>query len=232
MGKKLILIVEDNEDLRSSLEPHLLQAGFQTACAADGVVGLSRFRLLKPDLIFLDDELPRMSGFELLFEIRRCSDTPVIITSVWRNWNHEHQCLKQGADDFIPKPYNNHVVTERIKNVLRRGRDRCANQLIRVGKLTINPDACTVCVDDPTGEIKLKPTAAEYKLLVHMASSPGRVFTRGELIGACFPESEMLEPTINNHICNLRRKLKGAGIANYVDTRHGVGYALTHQHGQ
>lgn len=126
-------------------------------------------------------------------------------------------------------PYNNHVVTERIKKVLRRVG---ANQLIRVGKLAINLEARTACVDGPTGEIKLNLTAAEYKLLVHMASSPGRVFTRLELIGDCFPQSEMLESTINNHICNLRRKLDGAGIGNYVDTSRGAGYALTHKHGQ
>ncbi|RVI58034.1 DNA-binding response regulator [Sinorhizobium meliloti] len=229
MGKKLILIVEDKEELRSSLEAHLLQAGFRTDCAADGVVGFSRFRLLKPDLVFIKDELPRQTGFELLFDIRLDGDTPVIMASAWNSWKTELQCFQQGADDFIRMPYNNHVVTARIKKVLRRGG---ANQLIRVGKLTINLDARTACVDDPTGEIKLKLTAAEYKLLVHMASSPGRVFTRLELIGACFPQSEMLESTINNHICNLRFKLKGAGIGNYVDTRRGAGYALTHKHDQ
>ncbi|MDW9776508.1 response regulator [Sinorhizobium meliloti] len=229
--KKLILVVEDNEELRSSLKRYLSEAGFQTACAPDGVVGLSRFRQLKPDLVFLDDELLGKSGFEVLSEIRRCSDTPVIMTSVWRNWNHEHQCLKEGADDFIPKPYNNHVVTERIKKVLRRGGDRCAKQLIRVGKLKINLDASSVCVDDPTGEIKLEPTPSEYKLLVYMASSPGRVFTRGKLIEACFPESELLESTINTHMYNLRRKLENAGIGNYLEGRRGFGYALTDRHG-
>lgn len=229
MAKKLILIVEDNEELRSSLEAHLLQAGFRTDCAADGVVGFSRFRMLKPDLVFTKDELPRQTGFELLFDIRLDGDTPVIMASAWNSWKTELRCFQQGADDFMRMPYNNHVVTERIKKVLRRVG---ANQLIRVGKLAINLEARTACVDGPTGEIKLNLTAAEYKLLVHMASSPGRVFTRLELIGDCFPQSEMLESTINNHICNLRRKLDGAGIGNYVDTSRGAGYALTHKHGQ
>ncbi len=169
MGKKLILIVEDNEKLRSSLKQHLLEAGFRTDCAADGVVGFSRFRLLKPDLVFLKDDLPRQTGFELLFDIRLDSDTPVIMASAWNSWKTELKCFKQGADDFIHMPYNNHVVTERIKKVLRRSG---ANQLIRVGRLTINPDARTACVDDPTGEIKLHPTPSEYKLLVCMATSP------------------------------------------------------------
>ncbi|RVQ47792.1 response regulator transcription factor [Sinorhizobium meliloti] len=224
MGKKLILIVEDNEELRSSLNRHLLQAGFRTDCAADGVVGFSRFRLLKPDLVFLKDELPRQTGFELLIDIRLDSDTPVIMASAWNSWKTEYQCFKQGADDFIRMPYNNHVVTERIKKILRRGG---ANQLIRVGKLTINPDARTACVDDPAGEIKLDPTPSEYKLLFCMASSPGRVFTRLELIEHCFPQSELLESTINTHMHNLRHKLTAAGIGNYLDGRRGVGYALT-----
>ncbi|RVE80499.1 DNA-binding response regulator [Sinorhizobium meliloti] len=228
MGKNLILIVENNEELSSSLGGHLLQAGFRTDCAADGVVGLSRFRLLKPALVFLKDELPRMTGFELLVDIRFDSNTPVIMTSAWSSWRIEYQCLKEGADDFIRTPYSNHVVTERIKKALRRG---AANQLIRVGKLTINLDARTACVDDPNGEIKLNPTPSEYKLLVCMATSPGRVFTRLELIEHCFPQSELLESTINTHISNLRRKLEAAGIGDYLDSRHGVGYALTDRHG-
>ncbi|MDX0931200.1 response regulator [Sinorhizobium medicae] len=227
VANNMILIVEDNEELSSSLEGHLLQAGFRTECAADGIVGLSRFRLLKPALVFLKDELPRITGFELLVDIRFDSDTPVIMTSASASWRIEYQCLKEGADDFIRKPYSNHVVTERIKKVLRRG----AAQIIRVGKLKIDPNAQTACVDDPTGETKLKPTPSEYKLLVCMATSPGRVFTRSELINHCFPQSEVLESTINTHIHNLGNKLDAAGIGSYLDRRRGVGYALTDKYG-
>jgi len=222
-----ILIVENNEELSSSLGAHLLQAGFRTDCAADGVVGLSRFRLLKPALVFLKDELPLMTGFELLVYIRFESNTPVIMTSAWSSWRIEYQCLKEGADDFISTPYSNHVVTERIKKALRRG----AAQLIRIGKLKIDPDSRIACVDDPTGEIKLDPTPSEYKLLVCMATSPGRVFTRSELIGHCFPQSELLESTITTHMCNLGHKLEAAGIGSYLDRRRGVGYALTDRYG-
>ncbi|MER8811321.1 response regulator transcription factor [Mesorhizobium australicum] len=230
MHNELILIVEHNEALRSSVKGHLSQVGFRTVCASDGVVGLSHFRLLKPDLVVLGDELPRKDGFEVLNEIRRYSDTPVIMTSVWNTWSHEHRCLTLGADNFMQKPYDHHVLTQRIKKLLRRGGSR-ANRLVRVGKLTIDPDAHSACVDAPTGVKELKLTNTEYNLLAHMARFPSRVFSRGDLIDGCFSDDGPLETTLNTHMHNLRGKLTNGGIGDYLKCVRGIGYRLEDKRG-
>ena len=230
MNNRLILIVEHSEALRSSVEEHLSHVGFRIVCASDGVVGLSHFRRFKPDLVVLGDELPRRDGFELLNEIRRDSDTLVIMTSMWSTPSHELRCLTLGADNLLLKPYDNDVLTQRIKNLLRRGGGGRAHRN-RVGKLIIDPDAQSACVDAPTGEKELNLTISEYKLLAHMARFPGRVFLRSDLIDACFSGDGPLETTLNTHMCNLRAKLTDAGIGDYLECRRSVGYRLVDKRG-
>jgi len=223
---KLILIVEDDEKLRSSLARHLSENGFRTISASNGREGFKRFQTGKPDLVVLDHGPPRVDGYELLVKIRHFGDTPVIMATTWNSHDDELRCRHLGADDYLPKPIHNEVLAEHVKMLLTRGEDRCANRPIRLGKLTIDPDAHTVFVDDPAGAMELKLTNSERKLLAHMARSPRQVFERADLIYDCFPNSNMLLRTIDSHVCHLNRKLADAGIDVYLEQVRSVGYRL------
>nr|WP_234896271.1 response regulator transcription factor [Sinorhizobium meliloti] len=222
----MILIVEDNEELRCSLERHLSENGFRTISASDGFKGFKRFQTAKPDLVVLDHGPPGVDGFQLLAKIRHSGDTPVIMATAWSAHEDELKCYHLGADDYLPKPIHNAVLTERVKSLLKPREDRYANRPIHFGKLTIDEDEYTAFVDDPLGAIELKLTNSELKLLAHMARFPGQVFERADLIYGCFPDRNMHLKTIDSHVCNLKRKLAGAGIDGYLEHVRGVGYRL------
>lgn len=226
MHTKLILIVEDNEELLCSLERHLSEHGFRTISASDGFKGFKRFQTEKPDLVVLDHGPPRVNGYQLLEKIRHFGDTPVIMATTWNSHDDELRCRYLGADDYLPRPIHNAVLTERVRTLLRRGEDRGAIRPIHYRKLTIDLDEYTAFVDGPLGAIELKLTNSELKLLAHMARCPGQVFERADLIYACFPDSNMLLRTIDSHVSNLKRKLAGAGVDGYLETVRDVGYRM------
>ncbi|WP_457811073.1 response regulator [Sinorhizobium meliloti] len=122
MHTKLILIVEDNEELLCSLERHLSEHGFRTISASDGFKGFKRFQTEKPDLVVLDHGPPRVNGYELLERIRHFGDTLVIMATTWNSHDDELRCRHLGADDYVPKPIHDAVLTARVKILLRGGR--------------------------------------------------------------------------------------------------------------
>ncbi|MDW9713557.1 response regulator [Sinorhizobium meliloti] len=232
MHNQLILIVEDHWEIREVMERYLKREGFRTVNASDGTQGLAHFRKLKPDLVVLDIGLPRQDGFGVLTEIRRQSDTLVIVVTARDDPLDELQCFRSEADDYIIKPFRHPtVVVERVKAVLRRCRGRGASRIIRFENLAVDLDAYTACVHHPTGVKELSLTMSELKLLARMAEFPGRAKERAELVDACFTESPPLEPTINTHRHNLKRKLFDAGAGVHLTTVRGIGYRLDKNHG-
>ncbi|MDX1047470.1 response regulator [Sinorhizobium medicae] len=232
MNNQLILVVEDHWQIRDLMEQYLSREGFRTSNASDGTQGLANFQVLKPDLVVLDIGLPRQDGFSVLNGIRRQSDTPVIVVTARDDPVDELQCFRLGADDYIIKPFRHPgVVVERVKATLRRCRIRGASRLIRFENLVVDLDACTACVDHPTGVIKLSLTMSEHRLLARMAEFPGRAIQRAELIDACFTENTPLETTVNTHVHNLRRKLNDAGACVDLVPVRGIGYRLDKKHG-
>ena len=220
----LILIVEDERTLADSLELYLKNNYYRTERAHDGDEALTLFRAAKPDLILLDVMMPKKDGFEVLQTIRQESKTPVIMLTAKAEEIDKLLGLGMGADDYLVKPYSLREVAARIQAVLRRTRDDDpANNMIRIGDLEVDTYSMSARVHGRT--LNLTPT--EFKLLHHLALTPGRAITRLELLEAAMPESDALESAVNVHLKNLRQKLDDVGVADLLVTVRGVGYRLS-----
>ncbi|AOH83229.1 two-component system response regulator [Sphingomonas panacis] len=218
----LALIAEDDKDIADIIRAYLEREGFRTVQASDGRTALDVHLALRPDILLLDISMPLVDGWEVLSEVRRRGATPVIVITALDQDIDTLQALRVGADDYVVKPFNPVEVVARVKAVLRRGRGVGASGVLRIGPVEI--DITDHIVRTDCGDVAL--TLTEFRLLAHMARSPTRVFTRGELVDACMPGSDALDRTVDSHISKLRRKLEQAGAPGMPEGVRGVGYRL------
>jgi two-component system response regulator AdeR len=218
----LALIAEDDHDIADILRAYLEREGFRTVHAADGRVALDLHRALRPDIVLLDVGMPQLDGWEVLAQIRREAETPVIMITALDQDIDKLQALRIGADDYVVKPFNPVEVVARLRAILRRAGSAGGSPILRVGDLEIDTESHIARAK--TREVPL--TLTEFRLLVHMARSPSRVFTRSELVDACLPGSDALDRTVDSHISKLRRKLEEAGLSAMPTGVRGVGYRL------
>jgi DNA-binding response OmpR family regulator len=218
-----ILVVDDEREIVKLVKAYLEQAGFQVATASDGQEGLTVFRHVKPDLVVLDLNLPRIDGLDVCRTIRRESDTPVIMLTARVEEQDRLIGLELGADDYILKPFSPREVVARVRTVLRRTQSApAAVETIAAADIVLDLARHTAAV---AGEpVELTPT--EFELLRAMASAPGRAFSRMELLDAAQGEAyEGYERTIDTHIKNLRVKIEAdPKNPKYILTVYGVGY--------
>lgn len=227
--RRRLLLIEDDPALSRALTFNLTREGYDVTTAADGETGLEAARSPALDLILLDVMLPGMSGVELLRVLRREGvATPVIILSAKGDEIDRVVGLKIGADDYVAKPFSRPELIARIEAVLRRQRrepDRpeVSEELV-FGPVTIDVGHRQVTVDgDP-----IHLTTKEFDLLAHMAASPGRIFTRDQLLSRIWGYDYVGDGrTVDVHVSWLRGKLRGSGTHNFFRTVRGVGYAFT-----
>lgn len=222
----LILIAEDETEIADIIAAYLEREGMRTVRAADGRSALDLHELLKPDLIMLDVMMPKMDGWQVLAELRRRGDTPVIMLTALDQEIDKLQALRIGADDYVVKPFNPSEVAARARAVLRRTGGGSSAQMLRVGPIEIDLESHLATVLTEEGPVRPTLTLTEFRLLVHMARAPMRVFGRGDLIDACLPGGEALERTVDSHLSKLRRKLEEAGAPGLVNNVRSVGYRL------
>ena len=227
--RRRLLLVEDDPTLRQALTFNLAREGYEVATAADGEAALEAARSERLDLVLLDVMLPGMSGVEVLRVLRRDGvATPVIILSAKGDEIDRVVGLKVGADDYVAKPFSRPELLARIEAVLRRHR-READEPERRERLSFDHVAIDVArrevrVDDEPIHL----TTKEFDLLAHMASSPGRIFTRDQLLARIWGYDYVgYGRTVDVHVSWLRGKLRGAEGHNYFRTVRGVGYAFT-----
>jgi len=219
----LVLVVEDERDIAETLELYLRSEHFRTERASDGEQALALFRAARPDLVLLDVMLPAKDGLEVLKTIRAESRVPVIMLTARAEEVDKLLGLGLGADDYVVKPFSPRELMARVKAVLRRSKaEGDARAPIRVGPLEINPYAVAVHVAGRP--LRLTPT--EFRLLHHLARTPGRAVSRAELVEAAMPESDALERAVDVHLKNVRHKLAEGGAAELLETVRGVGYRL------
>lgn len=220
---KTILVVDDKKELRLMVKSYLEEEGFRVVMAADGQEALYVARHEKPDLIILDLMMPNMGGYEFLRVHRRETDTPIIILTARLEEGDKVLGLELGADDFVTKPFSMRELTARTRAVLRRvGREQADSALLRAADVTLDRASRKVTVDSRPVEL----TPSEFDLLAVFLASPGRAFSRAELLdrlqGHAF---DGYERTIDVHIRNLRTKIEpNPGKPRYVETVYGVGY--------
>ncbi|MFK4875164.1 response regulator [Novosphingobium sp. ZW T3_23] len=221
----LILIAEDESEIAEIIRAYLEREGFRTIHAANGQTALEFHRALRPDLVLLDVSMPCVDGWGVLAEIRRRDQTPVIMVTALDQDLDKLQALRIGADDYVVKPFNPVEVVARVKAVLRRSGTTDA-AIIRIGQLEIDIDGHRASVMHGGQAENIGLTLTEFRLLVHMARNPTRVFTRGDLVDACLPGAEALDRTVDSHMSKLRRKLDQAGATGMPEGVRGVGYRL------
>ncbi|SAK76934.1 two component transcriptional regulator [Caballeronia catudaia] len=229
----LILIAEDEPEIAEILDAYLVREGYRTYRVGNGQTALDVHSTLKPDLVLLDIRMPGKDGWEVLAELRRRGDTPVVVVTALDQDIDRLQGLRIGADDYVAKPFNPVEVVARVGAVLRRTAASRTETVIRVGRLEIDTESYVASIREagtsaaPAGNaVQLALTLTEFRVLTHMARSPQRVFTRSELIDACMPGSGALERTVDSHVSNLRKKLEKAGAAEIITVVRGVGYRL------
>lgn len=230
MMNALILIIEDEPEIAEILESYFAREGFRVICAGDGPLGLAHHQRLRPDLVVLDIKLPGLDGYEVLAAIRRRGETPVIMVTALAEDLDKLQALRIGADDYVVKPFNPLEVVARARAVLRRTLGRAPETVLRLGPLSVDPQAIRAVVETAAGQVTLDLTPTEFRILAHMAAAPGRAFARADLVDACLPEGEALDRTVDSHVSNLRRKLSAAGAEGLLTGVRGVGYRLEAPH--
>ena len=223
---KTILVVDDAESLRTMVKSYLTQEGYRVVTAANGREALFVARQERPDLILLDLMMPEMGGFEFITAHNRDGDAPVIILTAKIEESDKVLGLELGADDYLTKPFSLRELTARIRAVLRRAEKSAAatSALLRVGELSLDRGSRLVSVDGNTVEL----TPSEFDLLATLMASPGRVFSRLELLDKLQGDAyEGYERTIDVHIRNLRTKIEpDPRNPRYVLTVYGIGYRL------
>lgn len=218
-----ILVVDDERKIAEVCRDYLVVAGFEVLLAEDGPGGLALARSERPDLIVLDLMLPGMDGLDVCRELRRESNMPIIMLTARVEESDKLIGLELGADDYITKPFSPRELVARVRAVLRRAdTPALPSELVRAGDVTL--DRATYEVTIPQGTIALTPT--EFEILSTLASYPGRIFSRQQLLRAAHGVAfESYERAIDSHIRNLRRKIEStASSHHYIVTVYGVGY--------
>jgi DNA-binding response OmpR family regulator len=223
-----ILIVEDEFAVARGIQYALQQEGYEVTVARSGEEGLEFAISQAPDLIVLDVRLPEMDGFEVLRRLRAAgTKSPVLFLTARGDEFDKVVGLELGADDYVTKPFALRELLSRIRALLRRAYGDLANaaggRVIRHGDLLIDLERRRV----QRGQRRIGLTATEFEILRHLASRPGRVFTRRELLELLrdYEALDQDEKTINVHVSHLREKIEDDPSApQFVLTVRGAGY--------
>ncbi len=232
---KTVLIVEDDEGIRDAIEYWLEARGYRVVLAGDGATALQERRANRVDLIILDLSLPVIDGRQVCKALRSDGDTvPIIMLTAWHTERDKIEGLKSGADDYITKPFGMKELLARVDAQIRR-----FDMLTRDVADARSESAHVITVEEfeidlvkrrvLTGGYDLGLRNKEFDLLVHLASSPGRVFTRSQLLKAVWDDDGPGgSRTIDVHMSLLRRKLEDdPSNPQKLQTVRGVGYRFT-----
>jgi DNA-binding response OmpR family regulator len=218
-----VLIVDDEAKLRDLLRLYLEQDGYRVVEAANGRDALFVARHEKPDLILLDIMMPQMNGYDFLRAHRKEATTPVIMLTAKIEEYDEVLGLELGADDYVTKPFGMRAVLARVRAILRRaGAEPAESDILRAGEIVVDRGAHRVKI----GERPVDLTPSEFALLTTLMASPGRAFSRLDLLERVAGDAyEGYERSIDVHIRNLRTKIESdPSNPQHIQTVYGMGY--------
>ena len=218
--KNKILIIEDDIEISDMLNDYLSKNTYDTSIARDGINGIKIAKENNPDLIILDIMLPYKSGDEVLREVRKFSDAPVIILSAKESIQMKVDLLKIGADDYVVKPFDLSELLARIETNLKRYVKSFNQKIIYNYKnITLNYDLKEVLVDEDI----IRLTSKEFEILYLLIKYPNKVFSKKNLYEAVWEDMYTYDnDTINTHISNIRKKIN----IDLIETVWGMGYKL------
>ncbi len=218
-GKK-ILVADDEPDILEVIQYNLVKEGYEVTTSKDGDEALTKAKSSHPDLIILDIMMPKKTGVEVC-EILRSQpsfkDTLILFLTALNDESFHIKGLETGADDYVNKPVSPKVLVSRVNALFRRVHKEPAEKVLKVENLTIDPDKFEVVVDGKDVTLAKK----EFELLYLLASKPGRVFLRNEILNQVWGNDVIVgDRTIDVHIRKIRQKL---GL-DCIRTVKGVGY--------
>ena len=219
-----ILVAEDDLKQAELIRRYLEREGHLTVVVHDGREAIDEARRRSPDLLVLDVMMPKVDGLDVCRVLRADGDVPIIMLTARSTEDDLLLGLDLGADDYVTKPYNPRELVARVRTVLRRTRSRAEGEVYRVGELEIDPARHEVRLAGRLIEL----TPAEFKILACLAASPGRAFSRQQLLEHAFGfDHYVFDRTIDVHVMNLRKKIEpSSGTPAYLKTVYGVGYKL------
>ncbi len=217
-----ILVVEDEQSIRTILRTYLENAGFSVSCVDNGPDALQTARDVLPDLIILDLNLPGMDGSEVAARLREESDVYILMLTARSEESDRVAGLRIGADDYVTKPFSPRELVARVEAILRRRRNhKPVSRAVTFAHVTIDPDS----FEAYAGETLLDLTQTEFNVLLELARHAGRVLTREQLIdrvwGVDFYGNERV---VDVYVGQVRRKLEQATGEALIQTVRGVGY--------
>jgi len=222
---KRILIVEDEQDLVRLLKYNLDKEGFRVNAISDGSLVMAEIRREEPDLLVLDLMLPGMDGLEICRQVRRhdrYSSIPILMLTARSDEADRVVGLEIGADDYVTKPFSMRELIARVRALLRRREPLTQRNSVQRGNLMIDPSAHAVSVAGRQVEL----SALEFRLLHHLASHPGLVFSRDQLLDRVWGNDRSVTPrSVDVYIRRVREKIEEEPQRpSYLQTVHGVGY--------
>ncbi|HVX08172.1 response regulator transcription factor [Humibacter sp.] len=217
----LVLVVEDERAIADLERLYLSRAGFGVEVVAGGDAAMAVIRARRPVAVVLDVGIPGVDGIELCRRLRAEDDwTPVIFVTARDDEIERLVALELGGDDYLTKPFSPRELVTRLKVVLRRAHGVPTRHEVRLGTLVLDQDTRMAALDGR----ELALTATEFDLLLHLIRSPGRVFTREQLLSSVWGHADYASGrTVDVHIAQLRSKL---GPLSGIRTVRGVGYAI------
>jgi two-component system OmpR family response regulator len=220
----MILIADDDAQIRDVVRIALRQAGFAVAEAGDGRAALEAAQSLQPDLIVLDIGMPEMDGLAVCRSLRKTSDVPVLFLTAHSDEVDRIVGLELGADDYVSKPFSPRELVARIRAILKRTQGVADGQnVMRRGVLSVDPARHLCHVND--AQVTL--TAREMDLLERLIARPDHVISRPQLVDAIYGTNiHVSDRTMDSHLRNLRGKLAAAGCSDAIETVHGVGIRM------
>ncbi len=215
---RTLLVADDEPAIRDLLRDFFESQGYAVVTASDGREALAAAREAAPDLVLLDVMMPWMDGFDVVRELRRGGDTPVILLTARVGEDDKVKGLGLGADDYVTKPFSFHEVAARVQAVLRRSEPK---GVLKGGDVVLDPDVHRVEVQGRQIEV----TPAEFDLLHALMAASGRVLSRFDLLEVLGREYEGSERTVDSHVRNLRVKIESdAKDPAHIVTVFGTGY--------
>jgi DNA-binding response OmpR family regulator len=223
--QKTVLIVEDDQNTAALIALYLEREGFKPVTAMDGAAGLALAERHRPVLVILDLMLPKVDGWEVCRRLHQTADVPVIMLTARGEEVDRVAGLTLGADDYVVKPFSPRELVARVKAVLRRAHARPAEARKLLSHADIKLDLAKRVLSVRGRPVSLTPH--EYTLLMALMSSPGRAFTRDELLDRLYPRGEavVIDRVVDVHIGKLRQKIEpNPSDPRYILTVRGIGY--------
>ncbi len=223
MNTEKILVVDDDLNICELLRLYLTKEGYNVVIVNDGASAVTAFQEESPSLVLLDIMLPKLVGWQVCREIRKFSDTPIIMLTAKGEVFDRVLGLELGADDYVVKPFDTKEIVARIKAVLRRSVSSATEKIkeVHYDKLSINLTNYELKV----AGVQIDTPPKEMELIFHLAKSPNRVFTRDQLLDEVWGYDYYGDSrTVDVHVKRLREKLEGVSDKWELRTVWGVGY--------